>query len=111
MCRCRHATPRSPSLAGTHTASTRATCRGSGRSPARRSLTRGGAPRAAPALVAPARWSSWLSGRSYVTPDDVKAMPRQTLRHRVMLRPEAELEGATTDGGLVGILASVQVHR
>jgi MoxR-like ATPase len=46
-----------------------------------------------------------------VTPDDVKAMARPTLRHRVMLRPEAELEGATTDGVLDGILASVPVPR
>ena len=46
-----------------------------------------------------------------LTPDDVKAMARPTLRHRVMLRPEAELEGATTDGVLDGILASVPVPR
>ncbi|AMC52955.1 methanol dehydrogenase transcriptional regulator MoxR [Mycobacterium tuberculosis variant bovis BCG] len=44
-------------------------------------------------------------------PDDVKAMARPTLRHRVMLRPEAELEGATPDGVLDGILASVPVPR
>ena len=54
---------------------------------------------------------AWLSGRNYVTPDDVKAMARPTLRHRVMLRPEAELEGATPDGVLEGILASVPVPR
>jgi MoxR-like ATPase len=62
-------------------------------------------------MLATARSWSWLSGRHYVTPDDVKAMARPTLRHRVMLRPEAELEGATPDGVLDGILASVPVPR
>jgi MoxR-like ATPase len=74
-------------------------------------LQLGVSPRGATALLATARSWSWLSGRSYVTPDDVKAMARPTLRHRVMLRPEAELEGATTDGVLDGILASVPVPR
>ena len=58
-----------------------------------------------------ARAWAWLSGRNYVTPDDVKAMARPTLRHRVALRPEAELEGATADGVLDGILAAVPVPR
>ena len=71
----------------------------------------GVSPRGATALLATARSWSWLSGRNYVTPDDVKAMARPTLRHRVMLRPEAELEGATPDGVLDGILASVPVPR
>ena len=50
-----------------------------------------------PALLATARSWAWLSGRNYVTPDDVKAMARPTLRHRVSLGPEAELEGANPD--------------
>ena len=74
-------------------------------------LQLGVSPRGATALLATARSWSWLSGRNYVTPDDVKAMSRPTLRHRMMLRPEAELEGATTDGVLDGILASVAVPR
>ena len=74
-------------------------------------LQLGVSPRGATALLATARSWSWLSGRHYVTPDDVKAMARPTLRHRVMLRPEAELEGATPDGVLDGILASVPVPR
>ena len=57
------------------------------------SLQLGVSPRGATALLATARSWAWLSGRNYVTPDDVKAMARPTLRHRVMLRPEAELEG------------------
>jgi MoxR-like ATPase len=74
-------------------------------------LRLGVSPRGATALLATARAWSWLSGRNYVTPDDVKAMARPTLRHRVALRPEAELEGATADGVLDGILASVPVPR
>ncbi|OBA82992.1 AAA family ATPase [Mycobacterium sp. 1164966.3] len=74
-------------------------------------LQLGVSPRGATALLGTARSWAWLSGRNYVTPDDVKAMARPTLRHRVMLRPEAELEGATPDGVLEGILASVPVPR
>jgi MoxR-like ATPase len=75
------------------------------------SLQLGVSPRGATALLATARSWAWLSGRTYVTPDDVKAMSRPVLRHRVGLRPEAELEGATPDGVLDGILASVPVPR
>ncbi|MFG1942049.1 AAA family ATPase [Nonomuraea sp. NPDC048826] len=75
------------------------------------SLQLGVSPRGATALLAAARAWAWLSGRAYVTPDDVKALARPTLRHRVQLRPEAELEGATADGLLDGILASVPVPR
>ena len=75
------------------------------------SLQLGVSPRGATALLATARSWAWLTGRGYVTPDDVKAMARPTLRHRIGLRPEAELEGATTDGVLDGILSSVPVPR
>ncbi|ETK33549.1 AAA family ATPase [Microbispora sp. ATCC PTA-5024] len=75
------------------------------------SLQVGVSPRGATALLAAARAWGWLSGRAYVTPDDVKALARPALRHRVQLRPEAELEGATPDGILEGILASVPVPR
>jgi MoxR-like ATPase len=74
-------------------------------------LQLGVSPRGATALLATARAWAWLTGRPYVTPDDVKAMARPTLRHRVALRPEAELEGATPDGVLDGILAAVAVPR
>ncbi|MCG5432841.1 MoxR family ATPase [Mycobacterium sp. MYCO198283] len=75
------------------------------------SLQLGVSPRGATALLAAARAWAWLTGRHYVTPDDVKAMARPVLRHRVALRPEAELEGSTADGVLDGILASVPVPR
>ena len=77
----------------------------------RRRCSSGVSPRGATALLATARSWAWLSGRDYVTPDDVKAMARPTLRHRIALRPEAELEGATADGVLDGILAAVPVPR
>ena len=74
-------------------------------------LQLGVSPRGATALLATARSWAWLSGRDFVTPDDVKAMARPTLRHRIALRLEAELEGADADGVLDGILASVPVPR
>lgn len=74
-------------------------------------LQLGVSPRGSTALLGTARSWAWLSGRNYVTPDDVKAMARPTLRHRIALRPEAELEGATPDGVLDGILSSVPVPR
>ncbi|GHH68489.1 putative regulatory protein [Streptosporangium violaceochromogenes] len=75
------------------------------------SLQLGVSPRGATALLAGSRAWAWLSGRPYVTPDDVKALARPTLRHRVQLRPEAELEGATADGLIDAILTSVPVPR
>jgi len=75
------------------------------------SLQLGVSPRGATALLSTSRCWAWLSGRNYVTPDDVKAMARSTLRHRVALRPEAELEGASADGVIDGILAAVPVPR
>ncbi|MCB1286201.1 MAG: MoxR family ATPase [Mycobacterium sp.] len=75
------------------------------------SLQLGVSPRGATALLATARSWAWLTGRGYVTPDDVKAMARPTLRHRIGLRPEAELEGSTPDGVLEGILSAVAVPR
>jgi len=75
------------------------------------SLRLGASPRAATALQSASRAWAWLAGRDYVIPDDVKALARPALRHRVQLRPEAELEGASADGVLDGVLASVPVPR
>ncbi len=83
-------------------------CRATRSSP---SLQLGASPRGATALLSTSRAWAWLSGRDYVTPDDVKALARPTLRHRVSLRPEAELDGVTADGVLDGVLASVPVPR
>ena len=75
------------------------------------SLSLGVSPRGATALLATARAWAWLSGRGYVTPDDVKALAHPTLRHRVQVRPEAELEGVTAETVLDAVLASVPVPR
>ncbi|HEX6234230.1 MAG TPA: MoxR family ATPase [Jiangellaceae bacterium] len=83
-------------------------CRATRTSP---SLQLGVSPRGATALVATSRAWAWLSGRHYVTPDDVKALARPTLRHRIALRPEAELEGVTPDAVLETVLATVPVPR
>ncbi|MGH3318874.1 MAG: AAA family ATPase [Streptosporangiaceae bacterium] len=75
------------------------------------SLALGVSPRGATALLATSRAWAWLAGRGYVTPDDVKALARPALRHRVQLRPEAELEGVTPDGVIDGVLGAVPVPR
>jgi MoxR-like ATPase len=75
------------------------------------SLSLGVSPRGATALLRTARAWAWLSGRSFVTPDDIKALAHPTLRHRVQLRAEAELEGVTAEGVLDTVLASVPVPR
>ncbi|GAA5158230.1 AAA family ATPase [Ornithinimicrobium tianjinense] len=75
------------------------------------SLQLGVSPRGATALLATSRAWAWLSGRDFVTPDDVKALAPGTLGHRVSLRPEAELEGVTTAAVLSSVLASVDVPR
>ncbi len=83
-------------------------CRATRESP---SLTLGASPRGATALLSTSKAWAWLSNRDFVTPDDVKALARPTLRHRLLLRPEAELDGVTADGVLDGVLASVPVPR
>jgi MoxR-like ATPase len=75
------------------------------------SVSLGVSPRGATALLATSRAWAWLSGRDYVTPDDVKALARPTLRHRLQLRPEAELEGVSVDAVLETVLATVPVPR
>ncbi|WP_330330741.1 MoxR family ATPase [Streptomyces sp. NBC_00536] len=83
-------------------------CRATRESP---SLTLGVSPRGATALLSTARAWAWLTGRDYVTPDDVKALALPTLRHRVQLRPEAEMEGVTADSVITAILSHVPVPR
>jgi MoxR-like ATPase len=83
-------------------------CRATRQSP---SVRLGVSPRGATALLTTSRAWAWLSGRDYVIPDDVKALARATLRHRIQLRAEAELEGMTPEGVLERVLASVPVPR
>jgi MoxR-like ATPase len=83
-------------------------CRATRESP---SLSLGASPRGATALLSAARAWAWLTGRDYVTPDDVKTLALPTLRHRIQLRPEAEMEGVTTDSVISSLLAHVPVPR
>jgi MoxR-like ATPase len=75
------------------------------------SLGLGASPRGAVALMRTARAWAWLSGRDFVTPDDVKALAQATLAHRLSLRPEAELEGVDVGAVLSSALGSVPVPR
>jgi len=83
-------------------------CRATRQSP---SLRLGVSPRGATALLSASRAWAYLVGRDYVIPDDVKALARPALRHRIQLRPEAELEGVTPEGVLDGLLSAVPVPR
>jgi MoxR-like ATPase len=75
------------------------------------SLELGASPRGTTALLAVAKARAWLSGRDYVTPDDVKAFAVPALRHRVRLRAEAELDGVTVDAVLRSVLTAVPAPR
>ncbi|MDG4793171.1 MoxR family ATPase [Micromonospora sp. WMMD1082] len=83
-------------------------CRGTRAAPA---LELGASPRGATALLGTAKAWAWLNGRDHVVPDDVKAMARPTLRHRLRLRPEAELDGVDVDPVLDAVLATVPAPR
>jgi MoxR-like ATPase len=75
------------------------------------SVTLGVSPRGATMLLRAAKAWAWLSGRPFVTPDEVKAIAKPTFRHRIQLKPESELEGVTADRVLDGLLAAVPVPR
>jgi MoxR-like ATPase len=73
------------------------------------SLSLGVSPRGVAMLQSAAKAWAYLSGRDFVTPDDVKVLLKPTWRHRVLVRPEVELEGASADAVLDGVLARVSV--
>ena len=75
------------------------------------SVTLGASPRAAVSLLFASEAYALLQGRDFITPDDVKTMAMPCLRHRVVLRPEVEIEGVGTDAVLHEVLASVTVPR
>ena len=76
-----------------------------------RQLTLGASPRAAVALLQASKTLALMRGRAFVIPDDIKQMALPVLRHRVLLKPEAEIEGVGTDRVLTGLLESVEVPR
>ncbi|WP_223694684.1 AAA family ATPase [Leifsonia poae] len=73
------------------------------------SVKLGVSPRGTTALLAAAKAWAWLSGYGSITPDHVQAMLLPVWRHRVQLRPEAELEGVGVDAILRSIVQQVQV--
>jgi MoxR-like ATPase len=74
-------------------------------------LLLGASPRAALALMFVAQAAAAFDGRDYLVPDDVKRAVQPVLRHRVMLKPEAELEGFDADRVLTDVIAAVPVPR
>jgi MoxR-like ATPase len=74
-------------------------------------LTLGASPRAAISLMMVAKAVAALEDRDYMIPDDVKAAALPVLRHRVMMKPEAELEGLQSDQILTEIIGSVEVPK
>jgi MoxR-like ATPase len=71
----------------------------------------GVSPRGALALLRTARVTAATSGRSYVTPEDVKAMAEATLAHRVIMRPDAEIQGRTAKDVIARAIQAVPVPR
>jgi len=73
------------------------------------SVKLGVSPRGTTGLLAAAKAWAWLSGYESITPDHVQAMVLPVWRHRMVLQPEAELEGVSVDAILRGVLQQVQV--
>ena len=74
-------------------------------------LLLGASPRAALSLMRVAQAAAAFDGRDYLVPDDVKRAVQPVLRHRVMLKPEAELEGFDADRVLTDVIAAVPIPR
>ena len=71
----------------------------------------GASPRASIALLLCSKALAAIRGRDFPTPDDIRDIAAPVLRHRLALRAEAELEGATTDAVISDILTTVEVPR
>jgi len=74
-------------------------------------LLLGASPRAALSLMLVAQAAAAFDARDYLVPDDVKRAVQPVLRHRILLKPEAELEGFDADRVLADVVASVPVPR
>ncbi|MBD5633587.1 MAG: AAA family ATPase, partial [Candidatus Eremiobacteraeota bacterium] len=72
-------------------------------------LSLGASPRAALALLGAAQVAAAIEGRDYATPDDVKSVAALVLAHRLIVRPEAEIEGVTAERVVERILGAVDV--
>ncbi len=76
-----------------------------------RAIELGASPRASIALMKTAQVFAASQGRAFVTPDDVKPMFAPVLRHRVMLHPDAQLQGVTPDDRILEIVRAAPVPR
>jgi len=74
-------------------------------------ISLGASPRAAIGLFTVARALAGMEGRDFLIPDDVKSAAPAVLRHRILLKPEADLEGLTADRAVAEVLAAVQVPK
>jgi MoxR-like ATPase len=74
-------------------------------------LALGASPRAAVVWLQASKAKAWLSGRNYVTPDDVKIIALPLLRHRLILNPETQLEGLKSEAVIAAILKQIPVPR
>jgi MoxR-like ATPase len=71
----------------------------------------GASPRGALALLVASQAAAAIEGRDFVTPDDVKTVAPLVLAHRIIVRPEAEIEGVSADAVIARILAAVEVPK
>jgi len=71
----------------------------------------GAGPRATQSLLLASRAAAAIAGRDFITPDDIKAMAAPVLEHRLILRPEFEIEGVTVSEVIQKILEQVAVPR
>jgi len=76
-----------------------------------KSLYLGASPRAAIALLSASKTFAAINGRDFITPDDIKQMAYPVLRHRIMLTPEREMEGITTDDVIKQIIEGIEIPR
>jgi MoxR-like ATPase len=74
-------------------------------------LTLGASTRAAIHVLLASKTYAALQGRDYVTPDDVKFITPAVYRHRLLLKPEAEIEGLNADAVVQRLLGQVEVPR
>jgi MoxR-like ATPase len=71
----------------------------------------GASPRASIAIMTASKAFAAMAGRSFVTPEDIRQVVAPALRHRIMLTPEKELEGATTGDVIKQIVERIEVPR
>ena len=74
-------------------------------------LILGGSPRASIALLLASKSYAAIQGRDYIIPDDVKYLAPHVYRHRILLKPEAEIEGLTSDDVINRLIAEVEIPR